>query len=190
MPGGRRGPAVAGLALAALLLASLALAAEKRQVTDAAGRRVEVPVRIERVDAAGVPASILLYTLAPEKMVGWTRPLTADPAVLIGLVPLHLLRWRMNVMTLAEEEAQALGVDTLRMRLVIIAAATLMTSAAVSRPCSRAGHRGAAVPRFHCTPSCLPSVGAPLAAPPRMTMPAPALAATPMIASCSRSTAE
>ena len=44
--------------------------------------------------------------------------------------------------------------------------------------------------RSHCTPSCLPSVGAPLAAPPRMTIPAPARAAAAMIASCSRSTAE
>ncbi len=38
----------------------------------------------------------------------------------------------MNVMTLPDEEARALGVDTGRMRLVIIAAATLMTAAVVS----------------------------------------------------------
>jgi len=54
------------------------------------------------------------------------------PAVIIGLVPLYLLRWRINVMTLGDEEAQALGVDTRRIRLVVVAAATLMTAAAVS----------------------------------------------------------
>jgi iron complex transport system permease protein len=54
------------------------------------------------------------------------------PAVAAGLVPLYLFRWRMNVMTLPDEEARALGVDTGRMRLVIIAAATLMTAAVVS----------------------------------------------------------
>jgi iron complex transport system permease protein len=54
------------------------------------------------------------------------------PAVAAGLVPLYLLRWRMNVMTLPDEEARALGVDTGRMRLVVIAAATLMTAAVVS----------------------------------------------------------
>jgi iron complex transport system permease protein len=54
------------------------------------------------------------------------------PAVACGLVPLYLLRWRMNVMTLPDEEARALGVDTGRMRLVVIAAATLMTAAVVS----------------------------------------------------------
>lgn len=42
-------------------------------VTDSAGRRVEIPQKVSRVLAAGPPASILLYTLAPEKMVGWVR---------------------------------------------------------------------------------------------------------------------
>ena len=52
--------------------------------------------------------------------------------VLIGLVPLWLLRWRMNLMALGDEEAKALGVNVLRVRLTVIAAATLMTAAVVS----------------------------------------------------------
>jgi iron complex transport system permease protein len=54
------------------------------------------------------------------------------PSVLLGLLPLLLLRWRMNVMTLGEDEARALGVDTRRLRLAVIGAATLMTAAVVS----------------------------------------------------------
>jgi len=54
------------------------------------------------------------------------------PAVAIGLVPLGLLRWRIDVMTLGDEEATALGVDTRVLRIVVIGAATLMTSAAVA----------------------------------------------------------
>jgi iron complex transport system permease protein len=54
------------------------------------------------------------------------------PGVLVGLIPLWLLRWRMNVMTLGEEEALTLGVDTRRVRLAVIGAATLMTAAVVS----------------------------------------------------------
>lgn len=57
---------------------------------------------------------------------------TVLPAILIGLLPLYLLRWRMNLMTLGEEEARALGVETTVLRAVFIAAATLITSAAVS----------------------------------------------------------
>src|SRR6185437_13217864 len=54
------------------------------------------------------------------------------PAILIGLIPLYLLRWRMNVMTLGEEEAKSLGVNTAVLRFLFIAGATLITSAAVS----------------------------------------------------------
>ena len=56
----------------------------------------------------------------------------ALPGVVLGLVPLVLLRWRLNVLTLSEDEAKALGVDVRRTRLVVVAAATLMTAAVVS----------------------------------------------------------
>jgi iron complex transport system permease protein len=54
------------------------------------------------------------------------------PALLIGVTPLALMHWRMNVMTLGEEEARALGVDTQRVRLLVVTGATLMTAAAVA----------------------------------------------------------
>lgn len=49
-----------------------------RQFVDDAKREVEVPTKIERVYAAGAPAAILLYTLAPERLIGWNRALTED----------------------------------------------------------------------------------------------------------------
>ena len=54
------------------------------------------------------------------------------PLMLLGLVPMWLLRWRINLLALDDEEARALGVETGRIRLTVIAAATLMTSAAVA----------------------------------------------------------
>jgi iron complex transport system permease protein len=54
------------------------------------------------------------------------------PAVGIGLVPLVLLRWRMNLMALGDEEATALGVDPRRLRALFITAATLMTASVVA----------------------------------------------------------
>jgi iron complex transport system permease protein len=54
------------------------------------------------------------------------------PAVGGGLLPLVLLRWRINVMTLGEDEARALGVDTQWIRVAAVTAATLMTAAVVS----------------------------------------------------------
>lgn len=56
----------------------------------------------------------------------------AGPLLLAGLLPLWLLRWRINVLSLDDEEARALGVEARRIRLVVIVAATLMTSAAVA----------------------------------------------------------
>jgi iron complex transport system permease protein len=64
-----------------------------------------------------------------------TRPedlWAALPSLLLGLIPLVLLRWRVNLMSLGDEEAQALGVDTRMVRLALIVSATLMSAAAVS----------------------------------------------------------
>jgi len=54
------------------------------------------------------------------------------PLMLLGLVPMWLLRWRINLLSLDDEEARALGVETGRIRLAVIVAATLMTSASVA----------------------------------------------------------
>src|SRR6516225_2201288 len=53
-------------------------------------------------------------------------PVATGTAVLIAL------RWRMNVMSLPEEEARSLGIATGSLRVAIIAAATLTTSASVA----------------------------------------------------------
>ena len=52
--------------------------------------------------------------------------------VAIGTAVLIALRWRMNVMSLPEEEARSLGVATGPLRIAIVAAATLTTSASVA----------------------------------------------------------
>lgn len=67
------------------------------------------------------------------------------PAIIIGLVPIILLRWRMNPMALDDEEARALGLATGHLRLILVAAATLMTAAAVS-VCGIIGWIGLLVP--------------------------------------------
>ena len=42
-------------------------------VEDSAGRSIPIPARVERVFPAGPPAAILLYTLAPDLLLGWPR---------------------------------------------------------------------------------------------------------------------
>ncbi len=55
---------------AAVLAPRLALAAG---VTDATGRTLPIPDKVRRVFPAGPPAAILLYTLAPDLLLGWPR---------------------------------------------------------------------------------------------------------------------
>ena len=50
----------------------------------------------------------------------------------VGLLPLFLLRWRMNLLTLSADEARAMGVHTDRLRLAVILSATVLTASAVS----------------------------------------------------------
>lgn len=72
----------AGLAAGACFAPFVARAAE---LVDDAGRRVELPVRVGRVFAAGAPAEILLYTLVPEMLVG--RNHRPSPAALELMPP-------------------------------------------------------------------------------------------------------
>lgn len=50
----------------------------------------------------------------------------------VGGTALFMLRWRLNVMALGDEEALSLGVDVKKTRLAVVLAATLITSSAVS----------------------------------------------------------
>lgn len=58
--------------------------------------------------------------------------LHALPVMAAGLVPLALLRWRIDVLALPADEAAALGLDAGRLRFVVIVAATLVSAAAVA----------------------------------------------------------
>ncbi len=70
--------------IAACCLVFLAAAAQAGPVTDSAGRTVDLPDRVEKVFAAGPPAAILLYMLAPETMTGWPRAPHADERAYIA----------------------------------------------------------------------------------------------------------
>lgn len=52
--------------------------------------------------------------------------------MVIGIIPLLLLRWRINILTLGDDEASSMGVDSKKVRAIVIFCATLITAAAVS----------------------------------------------------------
>jgi iron complex transport system substrate-binding protein len=69
------------LLVAAGVLTTRAFGAE---IVDDAGRHVELTTKVSRVFAAGYPAEILLYTLAPEMLAGRNHP---PPAAALELIP-------------------------------------------------------------------------------------------------------
>lgn len=62
---------IAGVALFLLFSTGAAWA---DTFTDAGGRTITIPDKVDRVVAAGPPAEVLIYMLAPEKLAGWVRP--------------------------------------------------------------------------------------------------------------------
>jgi iron complex transport system permease protein len=56
----------------------------------------------------------------------------ALPLIAIGVAPLFLLRWRIDLLALSEDEARSLGLDVAKLRLGVIVCATLVTASAVA----------------------------------------------------------
>lgn len=52
--------------------------------------------------------------------------------MVVGLTPLVLLRWRINILTLQDDEAKTMGLNVRLLRVIIIVSATLITAASVS----------------------------------------------------------
>lgn len=52
--------------------------------------------------------------------------------LVLGGVPLFVCRWQLNALALGETQAQALGISTKKLRMVVLVCSTLLTAAAVS----------------------------------------------------------
>ncbi|MEN6328819.1 MAG: iron ABC transporter permease [Methanobacteriaceae archaeon] len=77
--------------------------------------------------------------VTPQKLVMMAIP------VLFGISILLLIRWRINVLAMGEEEARTLGVDTKRLQAIIIISCTIVTAASVSI-CGIIGWVGLVIP--------------------------------------------
>jgi iron complex transport system substrate-binding protein len=87
-----------------------------RKVVDHAGREREIPVEINKVFTTGLMGSIFLYTLAPEKMIGWNNDIYEEtlPYIRAEYASLPVLgRWTGTDMTGSIEELMKLSPDIL-----------------------------------------------------------------------------
>jgi iron complex transport system permease protein len=113
-----RGKKVLGLILAGLMVSSLCNAGISF-IKLAADPNNVLPEIVYWLmgSLAKAKLSNLLFALAP---------------MILGFIPLFVFRWRINLLTLNEDEAQSMGINVRRTRALVIVAATLITAAAVS----------------------------------------------------------
>jgi iron complex transport system permease protein len=74
---------------------------------------------------------IVFWLMGSLNMVNVNDVLKTAPVILVGIGGLLLIRWRINLISMGDEEAQSLGVDVRKMRGIIITLATIITAAAV-----------------------------------------------------------
>lgn len=76
--------------------------------------------------------SIVFWLMGSFSLADWNLVKIASIGIIIGLLPIFLMRWRLNAMSMGEDEARALGVNVKRERIIFIAASSLAVSIAVS----------------------------------------------------------
>lgn len=69
------------------------------------------------------------------------------PLIIAGVIVIYLLRWRLNILSLSDDEARASGINIKKTRMFFILASTLITASAVSM-CGQVGWIGLLIP--HC----------------------------------------
>ena len=74
---------------------------------------------------------IVFWLLGGLSLTNWAEVWTVLPCILVGIVVICLHARPLNVMQLDEEQAQQLGINVERVKLILLSAATLITSAAV-----------------------------------------------------------
>lgn len=77
----------------------------------------------------------------------YKKILVGSPLILIGIVIIFLLRWRLNILSLSEDEAKSSGIDIKKTRMLFILASTVITASCVSM-CGQVGWIGLLIP--HC----------------------------------------
>lgn len=75
--------------------------------------------------------AIVFWLMGSLERVTWTDLLPLVPIMIIGISVLLLVRWRINVLSMGDEDAASLGINTERLKIVIVICCTLITSAAV-----------------------------------------------------------
>jgi len=76
--------------------------------------------------------NIVFWLMGSFSLADWRSISVSGVGILVALCPVYLMRWRLNVISMGEDEAKLLGVNVRRDRLIFVVASTLAVSLAVS----------------------------------------------------------
>jgi iron complex transport system permease protein len=96
-------------------------------------------------DPEDVLPQITFWLMGSLSGVGFQELTLGSPFIIIGLVIIFFLRWKMNMLSLHEDESKSLGVNVKLVRFLIIISTTLITASVVSI-CGNIGWIGLLIP--------------------------------------------
>lgn len=98
-------------------------------------------------DPQDVLPAITFWLMGNMQNATWKALLLGLPFILGGILIIFLFRWKLNAMTLPEEEAAALGIPVRRIRALVVLGATMITASVVSM-CGLIGWVGLLIPHI------------------------------------------
>ena len=98
-------------------------------------------------DPQDVLPSITYWLMGSMASTTRTTLIMGAPFILAGSLLLFLLRWKLNTMSLPEDEAKSLGIPVKRIRSLVILGAAMVTAAVVSM-CGQIGWIGLLIPHM------------------------------------------
>lgn len=98
-------------------------------------------------DAETQLPAIIYWLMGGLNNAGYKSLLFGAPPIIIGILVLYLIRWRMNLLPLSEDEARSSGINIYALRMVTIICATMVTASCVSM-CGQVGWVGLLIPHM------------------------------------------
>jgi len=96
-------------------------------------------------DTESVLPAITYWLMGSFNTAGYRSLALGAPPVLIGMLILFLIRWRLNILPLPEDEAKSMGTDVKLLRIITVLCTTMITASCVSM-CGQVGWVGLLVP--------------------------------------------
>lgn len=91
--------------------------------------------------------SIVYWLMGSFSLAEWGHIRSAGAGIFLGCLPVFLLRWRLNVISMGDEEARTMGINITVKRVIFIISATLAATSAVA-VCGIIGWVGLMVPHL------------------------------------------